>query len=75
MLDQVKNSHFQEVIEEVESLSDEEQKQLIELIKNRLQEKRRRQLVQTIQESRQAFVKGEVNGGTVADLMAELDQQ
>ena len=45
MLDQVKNSHFQEVIEEVESLSDEEQKQLIELIKNRLQEKRRKELI------------------------------
>jgi hypothetical protein len=75
MLDQVKNSHFQEVIEKVESLPDEEQKQLIELIKNRLQEKRRRELVQAVQESRQAFVKGEVKGGTVDDLMAELDQQ
>lgn len=66
-------SHFQEVIEAVESLPPEDQLMLIDIIRQRLIEQRRSELISEVAEAREAYHRGEVRRGTVADLMKELD--
>ena len=75
MVQILNNSNFQEVIEMVESLPNEEQEQLMTIIQNRLREKRRKKLIEAVNESRQAFAKGDVKKGTVSDLMVELEEE
>jgi transcriptional regulator CtsR len=65
-------SSFQNVIETVESLSFSDQWLLIELVRKRLIEQRRAELVAEVAEARQAYQQGDVRRGTVADLMKEL---
>ncbi len=66
-------SSFQNVIETVESLSFSDQWLLIELVRKRLIEQRRAELVADVAEARQAYQQGDVRRGTVADLMKELN--
>lgn len=66
------SSQFQEAIETVEGLPSEDQNLLIELIRQRLMQERRAELAVEIAEARQAYQRGEVRRGTVADLMGEL---
>jgi len=68
-----KISHFQEVIEAVETLPPEDQLMLIDIIRQRLIEQRRSELISEVAEARQAYYRGEVRHGTVVDLMKELD--
>lgn len=75
MLLNIKNPRFQEIIEIVESLPNEEQEHLVKIIQNRLKQKQKQELLDAVRESRKAFIKGEVNSGTVADLMADLEEQ
>jgi RecG-like helicase len=67
--------NFQSVIEIVESLSDNEQEHLIKIINHRLKQKEKEELLRAVQDSREAFIKGEVKSGTVADLMADLEEE
>ncbi len=67
--------NFQGVIEIAESLSDDEQEHLIKIINHRLKQKEKKELLQAVKESRQAFIKGEVKSGTVKDLMADLEEE
>ncbi len=69
-----KTSLFQQAIETVESLSPEEQTMLIDIIQNRLKQQRRDELLQAVAESEQDYAQGNVRRGTVADLMAELNE-
>jgi hypothetical protein len=66
------SSRFQQVIETVESLPPEDQLLLIEIIRQRLIQHRRRELAAEIAEARKAYQQGKVRRGTVADLMEEL---
>lgn len=66
------SSHFQEVIETVEALPPDDQTLLIEIIRRRLIQQRRAELAADIAEVRDAYERGEVRRGTVADLMGEL---
>lgn len=66
------SSQFQEIIETVESLPFEDQFLLIDIIRQRLIQQRRAELVAEVAEARQAYQRGEVRRGTVADLMQEL---
>ena len=68
------SSQFQEVIETVEALPPDDQMLLIEIIRQRLVEYRRAELIERVAEARQAFQQGNVRRGTVADLMKELDE-
>jgi hypothetical protein len=68
------SSHFQEVIEAVEALPFDDQALLIEIIHQRLIQYRRTELAAEIVEARQAYQRGEVRRGTVADLMKELNE-
>lgn len=74
MLKNHQNSSFQKAIEIVESLSIEEQETLIEIIQNRLKQRRRDELIQSVKESEQNYLQGHVKRGSVADLMAELEE-
>jgi hypothetical protein len=66
------SSHFQEVIETVEALPPDDQTLLIEIIRQRLIQHRRTELAADIAEARDAYHRGEIRRGTVADLMEEL---
>ncbi|MBL1209372.1 hypothetical protein [Geminocystis sp. GBBB08] len=67
--------NFQSVIEIVESLSDNEQEHLIQIINYRLKQKEKEELLRAVKDSREAFIKREVKSGTVADLMADLEEE
>jgi hypothetical protein len=64
---------FQDLIDAVESLPLDDQSMLVELINKRIMEKRRAELVAEVGEAREAFRKGEVERGTVDDLMNDLE--
>lgn len=68
----MRTSRFQDVIETVETLPPEDQALLVEIIRQRLIQHRRRELAAEIAEAREAYQRGEVHRGTVADLMEEL---
>jgi hypothetical protein len=67
-------SSFQVLIDEIESLSLDEQEMLIEIIHQHLMQKRRDELAKDIAEAREDYQKGNVLRGTVADIMKELNK-
>jgi hypothetical protein len=70
---QIKSSDFQRVIEDVETLPVDDQMLLIEIIRQRLIQHRRSELIAEVAEARQAYRTGDVRRGTVEDLLKELD--
>ena len=60
-------SCFQEIIDKIESLSLEDQELLLEIVHKRIIEQKRSNLAERIAEAREAYRKGEVRRGTVAD--------
>lgn len=70
----MKTYTFDAIVELVEEMSDDEQITLIELIKQRLREKRRDEISLNIVRANEEYLNGEVFRGTVADVMAELKQ-
>ena len=65
---------FQDAIEIVESLPEEQQENLIEILRRRLIEHRRDQLVTSVKEAKAEYERGEVKSGTVDDLIRELSE-
>jgi hypothetical protein len=65
---------FQQALEIVEGLPDEQQQDLVEIVRSRRRESRREALAATIEQARQELARGEVYRGTVDDLMAGLDE-
>ncbi|HAC62836.1 MAG TPA: hypothetical protein DCF68_04695 [Cyanothece sp. UBA12306] len=65
---------FQEAIDTVEALPLEQQIMLIEIIQNRLRERKRTQLLENVEQAEQDYHQGNINRGSVANLMAELDE-
>ena len=68
------NLTFQEVLDIVESLPEDQQESLIDILRHRLIEHRRDALAKNIREARQEYARGEVKKGTVDDLMRELSK-
>ncbi len=68
----MKGTTFDNVIEIIESLPEEQRESLIEIVKKRLIEERRERLAQSIKEAKEEYMRGEVKQGTVDDLMREL---
>ncbi len=62
---------FQDVVEMVESLPPEDQGVLIDIIRQRLIEHRRAEIVADIEEARGAYRRGEVRRGNAADVIGE----
>lgn len=65
-------ARFDEVLEAVESLSDEHQENLIDIVRRRQIERHREALATSIQEARSEVARGEVRRGSVDDLVGEL---
>ena len=65
---------FQEALETVESLSEEQQEDLVFIIRNRLIEHRREVLARQIKKARQEYKREEVQRGTVDDLLKALEE-
>ncbi len=68
-------STFQNAISAVEALSTEEQTLLIEIVQKRLQQQKRTQLKQEIEEVRQEYREGKVIFGSVEDFINELEEE
>ena len=71
MTEAVAKSSFQELIESVESLPLDDQQMLLDIINMRIIERRREELVADMEESLEAYRKGEVRIGTVDDLLRD----
>lgn len=67
-------SAFQQAIETIEALSQEDQEILLKLLHQRLRDRRRQQLAQDIAEVRQEYAQGNVQFGSVSDFLTELDR-
>lgn len=65
---------FQELIESVEALPIEDREMLVEIINKRIIEQRRERLAADMEESLEAFRRGEVHTGTVDDLLKDLEE-
>jgi hypothetical protein len=65
-------ARFDEVLEAVESLSDEHQENLIDIVRRRQIERRREALAIGIQEARKDLARGAVRRGSLDDLLGEL---
>ncbi|MCV3212348.1 hypothetical protein OGM63_02180 [Plectonema radiosum NIES-515] len=69
-----KTSIFQKAIEAVEALDPQAQVILVDIISKRLKQQRRDELLKEIAQAENAYAQGNVRRGSVADLMAELDE-
>ena len=74
MAEAAAKSSFQELIESVEALPLDDREILMDIINRRIIEQRRDELVADMEESLQAYRKGEVRIGTVDDLLRDLDE-
>ena len=63
---------FQEALDVVESLPEYQQEDLINIMQRRRLERRRELLAERIKEARAEYARGDVQQGTVDDLMKEL---
>jgi hypothetical protein len=73
MIQAAAKSSFQELIESVEALPLDDQQILMDIINRRIIEQRRDELVADMEESLEAYRKGEVRIGTVDDLLRDLN--
>lgn len=68
------SSIFQNAIEEVERLPVDDQLLLIEIIRQRMIQHRRHELISQVAEARIAYQTGAVQRGSVDDLMREVEE-
>ena len=66
------NATFDSVLDEAEQLSLDEQETLVEVLRHRVAEHRRNQIVRDVQAAREEFLRGDCLPTTAADLLAEL---
>lgn len=69
-----KTSVFQKAIETVEALDPEAQAILVDIIQKRLKQQGRDELLKAVAEAENDYAQGNIRRGSVADLMAELDE-
>ncbi|WHZ23157.1 MAG: hypothetical protein OJF47_002269 [Nitrospira sp.] len=65
-------ARFQETLEQVGSLSEEEQQSLVEIVRHRLVEQRREGLAKNIVAAKEDYRRGKVKRGTVEVLLREI---
>jgi hypothetical protein len=63
---------FGEVLESADDLPVEDQETLIDLLRRRLAERRRTELVQAVKEARQEFKEGRCRPATPSDIMRRV---
>jgi hypothetical protein len=69
----INSSAFQHAIEGVEMLPVDDQLLLIEIIKQRLIQHRRTEIIAVVAEARESYQAGNVRRGTADDLLRELE--
>ena len=69
---EVTQSHLDQILDEIASLSLEDQEILLNIIKQRHTEKKREQILRDSRETLRAYGKGTASKGTVDDLMKDL---
>ncbi|MEH1965641.1 hypothetical protein [Nostoc sp.] len=69
-----KISTLQQALDVVEALDPDEQAILINIISKRLSKERRNELLNEVAQARHDYQEGNIKQGSVADLMAELDE-
>jgi len=67
-------STFQNALDVIESLPEEQQESLIDIVHRRIIERRREILAKNIHEARQEYLRGDVKRGTVDELLKELSE-
>jgi len=67
-------STFQEALELVEGLPEEQQQSLVDIIRSRQIERRREALRTSIAQAREELSRGEVRRGSVDDLLADIGE-
>ena len=65
---------FQDVLDMIESLPEEQQENLIAILRRRLIEHKREALAERINEAREEYRLGKVRRGSVDDLMKEISE-
>jgi predicted ATPase len=65
-------SQFETILESVEQLPEEDQEVLVDLVQQRLAERRRRAIARNIVEAREEYKSDQVRRGSVDDLLAEM---
>ena len=65
---------FQEALDIIESLPEQQQENIINIIGKRLIEHRRDILAENIKKAREEFARGDVKKGTIDDLMRDLSE-
>ncbi|MFN9174262.1 MAG: hypothetical protein ACK58N_07045 [Synechocystis sp.] len=69
----IQTLQFNQILEMIDTLSPDEQEDLITIVRHRQIEKRREEIADNIKQARQDYGNGTVFRGTVEDIMAELD--
>lgn len=69
-----KSSTLQQALDVVEALDPQEQAILVDVISKRLSQKQSPELLKEVTQARQDYQQGNIKRGSVADLMAELDE-
>jgi tryptophan 2,3-dioxygenase len=64
---------FDELLEAVESLSDDAQAELVEVIRRRLAERGRKRIVREVRQARKEFAEGKCSPTTPDDVMREIE--
>ena len=64
---------FEEVLEDIETLSLEDQEILIEILHRRIVERRREEFAQDVQQARQEFQAGQCRPVTPEELLNEIE--
>ncbi|MGR3311150.1 MAG: hypothetical protein ACUZ77_10300 [Candidatus Brocadiales bacterium] len=67
-------TNFNELLESIDQLSDEEQEMLTDIIRNRLHERRREEIAQNARETYEALKEGRAKTGTIDDLKRDLTE-
>jgi hypothetical protein len=65
---------FQDTLEIIESLPEDQRESLLEIVKHRLIEERRDRLARSIKEARGEYKRGEFKRGTVENLICDLEK-
>lgn len=66
------NTHFSQVLDNVDQLSVEEQETLIQVVRHRLIDRRRKEIIQEIKEAEDDFKQGKAPPITPEALMKEI---
>ena len=68
----MKSITFNDALEIIESLPEDQRESLLEIVRHRLVEERRDKLAQSIKEAKEEYARGEIRKGTIDDLMREI---